>query len=400
MAGRQPTKLTMERIRAFQYEGTGGARDVRWDPALPGFGVRVYPSGRKSWMVYYRTADRKQRQMVIGSPDVLSLTEARKRAQKTIGAAGDPNDPKDPAGDRQAARRAPKVAQLVAEYMDEHAPRKRPSSQRADRSMLRRHVDPAIGDLRVRAVRRRDIEKLHRSLEATPYQANRVLALCSKLFACAVAWEYRLDNPCRGIERYPEPARKRYLTLAELERLAEALDAHEYEDAVNVVRLCLLTGARSGEVMAARWDEFDIEAGSWTKPSAHTKQKTEHQVPLSAPARQLLAELPERGPHLFPGPGRDGHLTTIKRSWDSIRGAAGLSDVRLHDLRHTYASILASGGASLLQIGRLLGHTQPGTTARYSHLYDDPLRAAAERVGAVVTGQRPAEVVDVGSAKR
>jgi integrase len=157
------------------------------------------------------------------------------------------------------------------------------------------------------------------------------------------------------------------------------------------VRLLLLTGARRGEVLSATWDQFDLTAGIWTKPSSHTKQKKEHRVPLSAPARQLLAEIKAKNwkpsPYVFPGRAGDGPMNEIKKSWAALCKATDLRGVRLHDLRHTYASVLASAGLSLPVIGALLGHTQPGTTARYAHLFDDPLRAATERAAAIVTGK-------------
>jgi integrase len=175
------------------------------------------------------------------------------------------------------------------------------------------------------------------------------------------------------------------------------------------VRLLLLTGARRGEVLSATWDQFDFVGGTWTKPSSHTKQKLEHRVPLSAPARQLLAEIRaeaerrakekrrEPSRYVFPARVGDGPMVEIKTAWAALCRAAGLEGVRVHDLRHTYASVLASAGLSLPVIGALLGHTQPGTTARYAHLFDDPLRAATERVGAVVTaaGDKSAAVIDI-----
>ena len=173
-------------------------------------------------------------------------------------------------------------------------------------------------------------------------------------------------------------------------RLTEALATFPDAQAANIFRLLLLTGARRSEVLSARWDQFDLTNGVWTKPGATTKQKTDHRVPLSAPARQLLsdlfAEAEEDAPFVFPSRS-GGHRVDVKREWAALCKTAGLKGIRLHDLRHSYASILASAGMSLPIIGALLGHTQPQTTARYSHLFDDPLRAATERVGAIFTGE-------------
>ena len=274
--------------------------------------------------------------------------------------------------------------------------------------MIRRVIKPAIGSRKVASIAYADIDKLHRKLSATaPYQANRLVALLSKMFALSIKWDMRADNPCKGVERNHEERRYRYLTGDELRRLTEALAVHPSRAAANAVRLLLLTGARRGEVLGADWSQLDLTEGVWTKPSSHTKTKIEHRVPLSAPARQLLAEMRANAPdstYLFPARAgaETGHLTEIKKSWAALCKAADLSGVRIHDLRHTYASVLASAGLSLPIIGALLGHTQPNTTARYAHLFDDPLRAATERAGAVISGtnDKAGEVVSIERGAR
>jgi integrase len=239
----------------------------------------------------------------------------------------------------------------------------------------------------------------------------------SKMLELAMKWEIRTDNPARGIERAPEEKRERFLTPAEIARLGEVLATHPEKVSANAVRLLLLTGARRGEVLGATWDQFNVLDGIWIKPAATTKQNKLHRIPLSAPAMQLLVDMKtdadlenarrgrDRLPdlvHLFPG-GKEGQpLQEIKRFWTSVCAKAGISGVRIHDLRHTYASILASSGLSLPIIGRLLGHTQAQTTARYSHLFDDPLRAATERAGAIISGagRVGAEVLPTASDRR
>ena len=183
-------------------------------------------------------------------------------------------------------------------------------------------------------------------------------------------------------------------------RLTKALAGHPDRQSANIVRLLLLTGARKGEMLTATWGQFDLVNGVWTKPGATTKQRTEHIVPLSAPARQLLANLHkvrDDSGYLFPG--RLGHRQDIKAAWTAICQAAGIEGLRVHDLRHSYASSLAGAGFSLPVIGALLGHTQPGTTARYAHLQDDPLRTATERAGALLSGQPSAEIVPLKGAR-
>jgi integrase len=205
----------------------------------------------------------------------------------------------------------------------------------------------------------------------------------------------RSSNPCRGVARNPEERRQRFLSPAEMARLAVALDQRQEHTSVALVRFLLLTGARFSEAATATWPQFDLERGTWIKPSAHTKQKREHAVPLSAPALMLVRQMREQNgssEFLFPGPtGRP--VGTIKTFWRSVTRQAGLEGVRVHDLRHSFASVLASGGASLLLIGQLLGHTQAATTARYSHLVDSVQREAVERAGAVIAGQPIAEVL-------
>jgi integrase len=293
-----------------------------------------------------------------------------------------------------------------------------------------------LGKLKVADVRHADIERLHAKMAKTaPYRANRAAAVLSKMLSLAVKWEMRTDNPARGIERAPEQKRERFLSPAEIARLGEALANVKEKASADAIRLLLLTGARKSEVLKARWSEFDLTSGVWIKPSAHTKTKKDHRVPLSAPARLLLSELRSEADKevrrgglaefLFPGDDGKKPLTDIKKTWAAVCQKAGLGtkvplldkagkpvlgkdgtplttwhgDARMHDLRHTYASILASSGLSLPIIGQLLGHTQAQTTARYAHLLDDPLRAATERVGAIVSGGRKGELLDFEKAR-
>ena len=241
-----------------------------------------------------------------------------------------------------------------------------------------------------------DIAALHRKISSTAgHQANRVVAVLSRMLNLAIKWGWRADNPAKGTERNPEEKRHRYLSSAELDRLTEALAKHWDKQAANIFRLLLLTGARRGEVQSMQWGDLELEVGVWTKPGATTKQRTLHRVPLSAPVRQLLADLErERGDSEFVFPGRlGGHRVEIKAAWRAICKAARIRDLRIHDLRHSYASQLVSAGFSLPTIGALLGHTQPATTHRYAHLADDPLRRATETVGAVIARKPSAEIV-------
>lgn len=370
--------------------------------AIKGFGVRVTAGGARSFVLNYRNADGTARRYTIGAygRDQWSVEAARKEAgnlKKRIDRG------EDPQGEKRATREADTVADLCERYCEDWLPRKRESSQLSDRRIIKSLIGPKLGKRKVKSIGYAEIDGLHRSLKATPYQANRTLALLSKMFTLAIRWGLRPDNPCRGIERYPEVKRRRYLKGDETARLIKALAELDDQTAANAIRLCLLTGCRRGEALKATWSQFDLETGHWTKPGATTKQKTEHQVPLSAAVATLVKDMLAQAPRddagelasafVFPGTTPDMPLADVRDAWDKLRTAAGIPDVRLHDLRHTFASILASAGQSLPLIGALLGHTQPATTQRYAHLFDDPLRQAVDTVGAVVTGTKGAEVV-------
>jgi len=248
--------------------------------------------------------------------------------------------------------------------------------------------------MKVAAVALAEVDVWHRRMSArAPTHANRALALLSRMFTLAIRWGLRTDNPCRGIERNQEHKRQRYLTGVELTRLTTVLDELPDQGAANAIRLALLTGARRGELLAARWDDIDIEAGVWVKPAATTKQKTAHRIPLSEAARRLLAEMRQGADTdaewVFPAPRKPGHRTDLKEAWEVVRKAAHIPDVRLHDCRHSFASVLASQGLSLPIIGALLGHATATTTYRYSHLMMDPLRRATEAASAVIAGKAP-----------
>jgi integrase len=369
---------------------------ILYDEEVKGFGVRVTSAGAKAFVLNYRAGGRERRYTIGSYPDwkVSAARDRAKALKRQVDAGG------DPMGDRHKERGAPTVAALADRYLEDYArSRKRPRSVKEDVSMIEQVVKPKLGSLRVENVRRADIAAVHKSVTSfAPIRANRVLSLVTKMFNLAITWELRADNPCTGIEKNHEDRRERYLKGAELARLTEALAAHRNQASANAIRLLLLTGARRGEVLNATWEQFDFEAGVWTKPASTTKQKKLHRIPLNAPALQLLSEMraAANSSHLFPGRGGENAQGDIKRSWASICKGAQIEGLRVHDLRHSFASFLASAGLSLPIIGALLGHSVPSTTARYAHLLDDPLRAASEQVGAVVRGagkKVPAEVV-------
>lgn len=416
-------KLADRTVKALKKPDTN--YQITYDTKLRGFGVRVTKSGVKSFILNY-VAGGRERRFTIGQYPQWGAEAARAEAgrlRQHIDQGG------DPVAERKAKHAEPFVRDLADRYMNDHAyPRKRRSSVAEDHRLLYEVIVPEIGRLKVAAVSHEDIDRFHRKLSAnTPTQANRVLALLSKMFALAVKWRYRSDNPTQGVVRNQETQRRRYLNGDELRRLSGALADYPYMERVklkrveqlergersgwrrrerpfpdrlqsaNAIRLLLLTGARKGELLAAKWRDIDFEAGAWSKPGATTKQTTEHRVPLSAPALQLLAGMEQTSEYVFPGNG-GGPQQDLKGAWAALRKMAEIEDVRIHDLRHTYAAQLASAGLSLPVIGALLGHTQAATTQRYAHLQDDPLREATERVGAAYVSAQTgegAEVVDL-----
>ena len=387
-------RITDKLVNGLTAPATGNR--ITYDTEVMGFGVRITAAGVRSFVLNYRAAGRERR-VTIGRYPTWSVTAARAEAQML---RREVDLGRDPMGERHEDRAAPVMADLCREYLERHAVKKR--SRRDDEAMINNDILPRLGKMKVGDVRHADMERLHREItKRAPIKANRVVACLSKMFALAQKWDWRSDNPVRGIERNAEERRNRYLSTEEIARLADALNRHPERASANAIKLLMLTGARRGEVLSARWDQFDLEAGVWMKPSSHTKQKREHRVPLSAPARQLLHEMKANSTseHVFPG--RSGEpLRDIKRFWASVCKAADINNCRLHDLRHTYASLLASSGHSLPIIGALLGHTQAQTTQRYAHLFDDPLRQATERVGAVVTAGAATSTAEVVPLKK
>jgi integrase len=386
-------RLTDGGIRALPPPPQGNR--IFYDSGVTGLGIRVTASGARSFVLNYRTRLGRERRFTIGSFPDWTVGAARVEAtelKRQIDRGG------DPLGEIKAGRAAPTVADLCARFEAEHLPRKRPGTQTVYRQQIAAEILPALGRLKVATVTFAEVDRLHQAItrRGRPCRANRVLSLIKGMLNLAIRWGWRTDNPAKGVERNQEHKRRRYLSADELPRLIKALDEYGDQQSADIVRLLLLTGARRGEALQARWQDIDLTTGTWRKPGATTKQKTEHELPLSDAARQLLTGLRQRAAKdaewVFPA--ADGsHRRDVARPWARICKAADIHGARVHDLRHTYASVLASAGLSLPIIGQLLGHTTPTTTARYAHLFDDPLRAAAERASAIITGAALAEVV-------
>jgi integrase len=390
-AARKPSPATrVVHLEAAVIKGLtppASGNQVHWDDEVAGFGCRVTAAGTKAYVFNYRVrGSGQQRRITIGQFPNWTVGAARgeaKRLRKLVDGGSDPR------GEFEESKAAPTVADLADRFEREFLPRKRPATQDSYSRLLRLYIRPHFGlHTKVADVTYAHIDKLHQKVTAggSVYSANRCVAVCSKMFSLAIRWQMRTDNPCRGIERNPESKRKRYLAGDELKRLTTALAEHPDRHFAAIIGLLLLTGARRGEVLAMRWGDLTLakDKGIWSKPGSTTKQKTDHVVPLSAPAVALLSKIKTRGEFVFQSSGATGHIVEIKKAWASLCKAAGIAGLRVHDLRHSFASQLVSSGASLPLIGALLGHSSPATTHRYSHLFDDPQRAAVEKVGVII----------------
>ncbi len=398
-------KITKRVVEAMTPRADG-AETVLWDSDVKGFGVRVQRGGVRSYVLHYRAGSGRGaplRKLTIGRHGSPWTPEtARREARRLLGAVA---EGVDPAADRVARREAPAMADLAQRFLAEHVEAKRKASTAAEyRRLLEKVILPVLGPRKVADVARSEIAKLHNALRAAPYQANRVLAVLSKMFNLAERWGLRPDgsNPCRHVEKFGERKRERMLSAAELARLGEALASHDGSPfVVAAVKLLIFTGARLGEILGLRWEWLDLERGEARLPDSKSGAKTLH---LPPPALAVLATLPriEGNPHVIVGHRNGASLVNLEKPWRQIRGLAGLDDVRLHDLRHAFASIAASSGLGLPIIGKILGHTQPATTARYAHLASDPVKAAAaavaEKIASAMVGRtdhaKEAKVVD------
>ncbi|WP_170601385.1 site-specific integrase [Ruegeria arenilitoris] len=382
-------KLTKRAVEALPLE----AKDYFvWDSQIAGFGVRVMPSGAKTYQAQYRKGGRTRR-VSIGRHGKITVDEARKLAKEIMGqvAKGE-----NPAEEIAQHRRAPTVAALCERFFDSYVKERcKPSTQREYRRAIDLFIAPALGSFKVVDVERKDIAELHHKFRDKPYQANRTLGVLSKMFNLAEIWGLRPDgsNPCRHVPKYREEKRERYLNQDELQRLGQVLaeveqDGSESPFVVAAFRLLILTGCRLREIQTLQWS-FITDSGM-ELPDTKTGAR---RIPLPQAARAVLSALPRLpdNPYVIAGAVPGHYVTDLQKPWRRIRARAGLPNVRIHDLRHTYASNAVSSGMPIQMVGRLLGHSQIQTTMRYAHLADDPVRRAAEenaaRLNAIVGTQ-------------
>ena len=387
---------------------------------LQGFGVKVTPSGRRSYVLQYRIPGLGRRsparRITLGGHGELTPEEARRLARKELGNVAHGSDP---AADRAARKTAATIKEFGLTYLEDIQVRRKKSTVVEYRRLWDKHVVPSLGHRPVREVGLSEVRRLHRTLHSTPYLANRLLAMLGAFFSYAIREGLRPphDNPAHGVEFYPEKSRERFLTPQEFRRLGEALSRSERIGlppapnhrrkpsgktakhrpkssdqpvpanpfAAAAIRLLALTGCREGEILSLTWDSVDVERGYLRLADSKTGRSVR---PLSKAAAAVLEALPriEGNPYVLPGTKPREHLKEIKRLWYAVRYAAKLEGVRLHDLRHSYASVPATGGESILVLKSLLGHKRVATTERYAHLGDDPVRWAAERTASDIAG--------------
>lgn len=388
-----------------------------FDEEVTGFALCIYRSGNRAFALTY-SINGRQRRFTIGRWPEWSVTAAREWA-KSLRREIDMGT--DPLAGRVETRDAPRISDLIDRFIKEHVPNLALRNGADQISMLRKLVEPHWRNRLVADITPSDVaellsyiaegrprpskpdRKLRRTKKLkpskpTPIRANRAGEMVRKMFTLAVAWKMRTDNPATGFHRRVETERERFLSMDEISRLAAALIAAEDQRAAGILRICLLTGARVGEARQARFDQFNLELAFWSKPATTTKQRKIHRLPISAEmaaiVRQRRLVVPQGCPWLFPGdvkPQPAGAkraelkpVQEIRRFWIGIQKCAALPGVRIHDLRHTFASLLISGGASLEMIGKLLGHSQMKTTQRYAHLADSPLRAGVDAVAEIL----------------
>ncbi len=391
-----------------------------FDTEILGLAAKIQSSGTRAFTLDYRFAGR-QRRMTIGRWPEWSVTAARERAKDLRRMI---DEGQDPLAAKEGLREAPRIKDMIDRYIREHLPKLSPGNAGDQISMLRTMLEPAWGNRLVSDITKSDVARFldvvaegrprpckarpnsrARKLQGhkpTPIRANRMGEVLRKMFTLAMEWEWCEANPAQGFHRRIEQARERFLSPEELTRLAAVLDSAEDQRAASIIRICMLTGARVGEVRTARFEQFNLDYAIWSKPASTTKQRKIHRVPVSqdvvAIVRQRQLVVPHGNPWLFPGDAIGKPVCEVRRFWVKVQQEADLPDVRIHDLRHTFASILVSGGASLEIIGRLLGHSQMQTTQRYAHLMESPLRAGVDSVAGIFR-PRPQLVHDADEEK-
>ena len=376
-------KLTKKFIDSQSFNGK--AQHIVWDDAISGFGVRFYPTGKKAFVLSYRDNKRKSI-MTVGSYSVLSIEAARNKARAYLVQL---NNGINPLQERQKERQGKLIKDLCKAYIERHAINKK--SSKDDISRINRIIIPEWGNLLAINIKRADVDLLHKKIgkHNGEYEANRVYSLLSKMFNLARVWAFVPEqhvNPCFGIEKFKEEKRDRFVSYEEYPKLAEAINSELNQAVVSAIWLYLLTAVRKSELLNLKWSDIDLERRELKL--LDTKNGKAHYLPLSQAAIEVLKQIQriDGNPYVITGKNEGCHLVNIDKPWQRIRKAAGLEDVRLHDLRRTVGSWLAQSGNSLHLIGKVLNHSNQSTTAIYSRFGQDNVRDALEQHGQQITG--------------
>jgi integrase len=382
--------VTQRLTQSFVDAQIANGRDhIIFDSQLPGLGLRITPTGTKIFVAQAYVAKRKRR-ITIGMSSDMSLAKARVEARQTLAAM---HGGVDPTEDRKARLRASAAQSITLRDLSEQwlrefvIPKLKPRTQTDYRQLLAQHILPLLGNLSVTELDRRHIEQRHVAMAVTPRRANYALAVIKAMLSFAIKRGLRSNNPAAGITPYRENRRERFLSEAEIARAADGITAAEESGKIGPfaaagLRLCLFTGARSGEITSIRWEQIDWERRLIRLPDSKTNEpKTIH---LSDAAIGILRDVPRAGPYVVAGGRRNRPYAHLTRAWGIARKYVGLDDVRLHDLRHSYASLALGRGVPLAVIGKLLGHKNPATTQRYAHLACDAAQAVNDELGAAM----------------
>ncbi len=365
---------------------------IYWDDKIVGFGLRITNNDSKSFVLRYVINGRERKYTIGGYPE-LNCGSARDLATKIKGEIINGIDPLDEKKEKYNNRTT--LKEFSSDYIDRKKSELRNKSYSEYKSYLANHILPRLGSMELGAITKRDIEKFHSSFFDKPIMGNRLIIFLRSMFNAAISYDLIYKNPTLAIKKFPEEKRERYYSDEEINKIMNALETEKCQLNVNIIKLILLTGSRKSEVFSARWKDFDFENGVWVKPASLTKQKKSSHIPLNINAIKIIEEMKtnilseakaletkeeivSNEDYLFYNPKTKTHVKDIKRFWQKVRNKAGLKDAHVHDLRHTFASVLVNNGVGLEVIGKLIGHSSIRTTQRYSHLANDSLKKATD----------------------
>ncbi len=398
-------KITKRTVDALKLP-PAGSEIVLWDTTIKGFGLRVRSSGVKTYIFQYRMAGGRKsllEKYTIDKHGSITPDKARERAEKLTDMVRQGINPKT---EQNKERESITVSELCDLYLVEGCSTKKLSTIVTDRGRIERHIKPILGRMKAKDVTRADVQKFMHDVaagktacdiktglhgraivEGGKGTATRTVGLLGGIFSFAVDRDASPANPVRGVKRYKDHTNERFLTDRETTALGETLAAMEKAKAISplhagAIRLLLLTGCRKSEILSLKWDYVDFDRGYLRLPDSKTREKT---IPIGAPVLQILSNIPRYSEWVFPAASGNGYSTGLPKIWERVRDKAGLKDVRLHDLRHSFASFGAAAGDSLLVIGKILGHKDSKTTSRYAHLSDDPVKSAANRISSAIS---------------